>query len=388
MRSVRLAAYGLLASVASLSAQQGVILEARTVAAPSFFTWRFADPLGQDTLVVESVSQFALPVSVALVAGRWTFDVEVAVASGRVSLAGGRTLELQGPTDLRLRAVGRLIGDQLLFTGSLNVPTGKTSLGGGDLEALRVLAAPGLGMPVPQLGIGVGGSAGLVYAWEAGAWGLAVGTSFESRGSYSPVEAQIAGVPVATDLNPGNAVRFSLGADRLAGSGRFSMLAAADVFGTDRITVPGPGTTPTEGTYRLGPQFSLDLALDLVPRGFERLTLGAADRLRTAYTGIDGERAAGSSGNTLVAYVEGLTGNGRGVGVYGRVEGRLESGLETDQTITTAAATTARLLLGLVARAGRATFQPYGSVAVGTLDAGPVSTSLRGFGAGLTVTVR
>jgi hypothetical protein len=184
-------------------------------------------------------------------------------------------------------------------------------------------------------------------------------------------------------------VRFSIGADRLVGRGRFSMLLATDVYGEDRLTVTGTGQTPTEATYRLGPQVSLNAFLDLGVRGFQRFTLGLADRYRSKFTAADGSKAAGSSGNLLDLSVDAMTGGGGARrGVFGQVHARLDSGLDVDNTITTAAATTAGLRLGIWQQAGRAIVQPFASIAVGRIDAGPLETSAFGWGGGLTVTIR
>ncbi|MGE3618190.1 MAG: hypothetical protein AB7L66_20125, partial [Gemmatimonadales bacterium] len=235
--------------------------------------------------------------------------------------------------------------------------------------------------------LGMGGTAGLVYAMSAGEWGVAFGSSVEIRGSYSPVEARLAGAAAPTDLRPGPAVRFSFGADRLVGAGKFSLLVAADIYGKDRLSLDQPGGA-VEGTYQLGPQFSATAYLDLAPRGMERLGFTVADRYRSRFAGIDGRKVAGSSGNYLMAAADGAVAVGRAASVFARLEGRLDGGLEVDQTITTAAANLATLTLGLTLRSGRATVEPFASIGGGRLDAGPAVSSVSGFGAGLTVTIR
>ena len=383
-------AFALLALAASSSvAQERLISGARTVIAPSYTAWSFSDALLQDSVVVERVWQLALPVSTSFTAGAWTFDIGAALTTARLQLPGGRSVSLDGPTDIRIRAVGRVIGDRLLVTAGLNAPTGKTRLDASELDVLRVLSAPGLGMPTAQLGLGLGGTAGLVYAWQAGDWGLAIGGSFEARGRYSPVEARIAGLSAETDLDPGHAVRFSLGADRLIGSGRFSVLVATDLYSEDHLTVTGASQAATAATYRLGPQVSVNAFLDLGVRGFQRFTLAVADRYRSKFTAADGSKAAGSSGNLLDLSVEAMTGGGGATrGVFGQASARFDSGLGIDNTITTAAATTGTLRFGLWQQAGRAVVQPFASLAVGRIDAGPLETSAFGWGAGLMATVR
>lgn len=375
--------------VQALAAQERVIEGGRTVIEPVGMLWRFSEPLAQDSLSIDRVWQLSLPVSTSIAMGDWILDVGAAASVGGVRLADGRTLDLSGLTDAKVRLVGHLIRDRLLVTAGLNAPIGKTRLAGTELDVLRVLGSPALALRTPYLGLGFGGTAGIVFAGQAGDWGVAIGASIEARGRYAPVESQIAGVTRDTDLDPGNTVRVSLGADRLVGSGRFSLLVAADLFGEDRLLTGGAGATPFETSFKLGPQLSVDALLELAPSGFQRVTLSLADRYRTKFTGIDGTKADGSAGNRLELAVEALTGGpGASGGFFGRAAGRLDGGLEVDPTITTAAASIGTLTLGIWRRAGRALIQPFVQVAGGRIDPGPTTATALGLGAGLSVTVR
>ncbi|MEZ4587305.1 MAG: hypothetical protein R2909_12985 [Gemmatimonadales bacterium] len=380
---------GLAAAAGPLLAQERLIERGRTVIEPVGMLWRFSEPLAQDSLSIDRVWQLSFPVSTSVALGDWILDVGAAASVGGVRLADGRTLDLKGLTDAKLRLVGHLIRDRLLVTAGLNAPIGTTRLAGTELDVLRVLGSPALALRTPYLGLGLGGTAGLVFAGQAGDWGLAIGASIEARGRYAPVESRIAGVARDTDLDPGNAVRLSLGADRLVGGGRLSFLVAADLFGEDRILTAAPGSEPFEANFKLGPQLSVDALLELAPRGFQRVTLSLSDRYRTKFTGIDGAKADGSAGNRLELAAEALTGGaGASGGLYGRVTGRLDGGLEVDPTITTAAATIGTLTLGVWRRAGRALVQPFVQVAGGRIDPGPATATALGFGAGVSVTVR
>lgn len=375
-------AFGLMAAP-RVAAQGRLPNEVRSSIGGAFNLWRFAHPVAQDSLSVSRVSQIAIPVSAAFSAGRWTFDAGFAYASGRVELADGRTLDLSGATDVRLRAVGRVVGDNLLLTFGATLPTGRTRLVGSEIDAIRVLGSPALRLPVTNLGTGAAGTIGLVYATRAGDWNVGVGASFEGRGSYAPIESRVAGVSVPTDLHPGSTMRGSLGLDRTFARSRLSLLFAGEVFSHDRIEITTPGGVAVQSTYQLGPQFSAIGFLELGVGGFRSFTLSAADRYRTSFTGLDGRKAAGSNGNVFEAAVEGVSGMAGRTGLVFRVDGRLDSGLEIDNTITTAAMTAIGLTLGLSIPAGRATLQPFVRGQIGTLDVGPASTSATGFGGGL-----
>jgi hypothetical protein len=382
---------------ASLMAQAAVVqpvaaqdggTRAALVLAPSYSAWSFGTAVPQDSLLVKRAWQITVPVGASVTVGRLTFDASGSMASGRVRLEDGRTLELSGLTDVRFRGVARVIGDQLLLTVGLNAPVGATRLAGYEIDALGVLGSPALGFAAPTLGSGFGATAGVVYAMRAGSWAVAVGSSFERRSQYTPIEAQIAGVSSATELKPGNVVRLSVGLDRIVGQGRLSFLLAGDWFGESRIEVPAPGGPPVDSRYKLGPQFSANVIWETGARGFRSLTVLLADRYRTRYTGFDGAKTPHSDGNVLEAAVEAVRGAPGKAGLYLRADGRLDSGLDVDDSITTAAMTAGALTLGVAAPLGRASLLPFLRFQAGRLDTGPTSTTALGWGAGVTLTVR
>ena len=118
-------------------------------------------------------------------------------------------------------------------------------------------------------------------------------------------------------------------------------------------------------------------------RGFQSFTISAADRYRSQYTGAAGLKTPGSSGNVFEAAVEGVSGAPGHTGLVFRVDGRLDGGLEVDNTITTAAMTAVGLTLGLSVPAGSATVIPFVRGQVGSLDTGPASTTATGIGGGV-----
>lgn len=373
----------------ALLAPDAAVAQVRTspppgiAAAPSFVSWRFADGFGQDSVRISGVSQLAVPFSVFVPLGtRWAVDVAGAWMSGVAALDGGRKWTLQGPSDLLVRLVGNLAQDRLLLTLGATLPTGATGLSGEDLDAVRLLGAPLLRLPAPVSGGGFGATAGVVMARQLGSWALAFGTSYEFRGSFQPIETALAGNPLPVDLNPGEAMHLSLGADRLLGAHRLALLLGGDLFTSDRIA-SGAGASREETSYRLGPAIRALAALDLGVQGFREFSLFAQMRHRTAFTGISGQKVEGSSGTVLNLGVSTLRGRPRERGLIARADLLIDSGLEMDNTLASAGATIAGLTLGL-SLPSSARLEPFVRLQVGRVDTGPESTSARALMVGLT----
>ena len=114
------------------------------IVAPIFQRWTFADPIVQDSGRVSSVSQIALPFNLRFpIGGRWTGDVSGAVARSTVDV-GSSEWELGGLSDVRVRAIGRLKGENLLLTLGANLPTGQVGLDAEEFSALQVVGALGV----------------------------------------------------------------------------------------------------------------------------------------------------------------------------------------------------------------------------------------------------
>lgn len=378
-----LAAAGVLVAVAGgrMGAQEPA---PGVAAAPVLQAWSFGDPLAQDSTRISRVSQVALPLSAYFPLGTaWAFDVAGAYVRGTVRREGVADLALDGMTDVRLRLAGRL-GDRLMLTLGLTLPTGATRLGEHELEAVRIIGAPVMRMPVPGLGSGFGASAGVVAARRAGPWALALGTSIELRGTYQPVETVLAGVTAATDLDPGEAVHVSLGADRILGQHRLAFLVVADVYGEDALTL-GAGVARQTSTYRLGPTFRALALADLGVRGYRQFSLHGQLRHRSAFTGIDGQVIDGSSGTVLDAGISTVRGTPGRTGLILRADVMLDTGLEVDNSLATAGATIGSVTVGLSLPAGRSALEPWVRWHMGTVDTGPAASGVTGGAAGLTI---
>lgn len=357
-------------------------------------SWRFGSPVPSDTARIERVSQFSFPLGVVVPLGeRWTFDVTGAYAVGEVQFADtngarGRTLDLRGATDVKLRLVGHLASDRFLLNLGINAPTGLASLDGEDLAALRIIGAPPLRMPSPTLGSGLGGTAGVVLAQRAGSWALAAGASYEVRAQYTPIDATIAGIASTTELNPGDAIHLSLGADRLLGPHRLSFLAGYDHYAKDAVSLTANGAPQVGGAYRLGPSISGLMLLELGVPGMQEMSIAIVDRYRSEYKGFDGRRVAGSSGNQLDARLQARFGVPRRFGWWFGVDGHFDTGLDVDQSLVTAAMSSVGGSLGLSLPIGAVALEPSIRGSIGTLDTGALSTRATGIGASVTLVRR
>lgn len=378
-------------AAAPAAAQERLVGGVRWAVSPVHQTWRLDVPLALDSLRVRGASQLAVPIAVQVPLGRrWTLDATGGYARGeaRVESARGEARParvLDGPTDLRLRATGQLVGEGVLLTLGVNAPTGTVRLDGGQLDALRVLGAPALGFRTPVLGSGLGATAGVVLARQVGGWAWALGSAYERRGTYTPVEARIAGVRAPTDLAPGGAVHLSLGADGVVGQGRMSLSLAGDLYGRDRIDLPIAGGARDRQHYRLGPTLAATWQVQFATTGVRDLTLLVVDRYRTPFEDGAGQRIAGSSGNYLDASLNGAVGRAGGPSLVLGLDARHHTGLSVDNSLTTAGIAAGGATLGLALPAGRSTVQPYVRGQLGRVDTGAGTASATGLSIGLSV---
>ena len=132
--------------------------------------WHFAKPIATSSGGIQDVAQAAVPIQFRVVAGgRWTFDLTGAYAAAAIHIVGDsltgkedKVPLLQGPTDVKLRASGPIIGDNLVLTAGVNIPSGITRLDGDQTSVLQTVGAPALHMPIGAYGTGTGGTLGLI----------------------------------------------------------------------------------------------------------------------------------------------------------------------------------------------------------------------------------
>lgn len=379
--------------MASLEAQSRLVSPWVASTAPTYERWWFTSLLSTDSFVLSRVEQTTVPMAVSFTpARRWRVDLSASYSRSRVRTVdpdGGAesALALDGFTDARVRAVGRLLAERLWVTLGVDLPIGLTGLSADEALAVRVLGAPALRMRTPVLGSGTGVTAGALYALPLGAWAVAAGASWEMRGTYTPLDlALVDGGRVEADLNPGEVLHFTLGLDRIAGQGRVSILLAADTYGEDLVTVRATGAGPeTRSTYRLGPTYAASVEYRGRALGSADLRLSVEARHRSEFSDDDGRSVAGSSGSVVDAGLSLRFGRPRGLGFLVGVGGAFDSGLDVDPSLATAAMTSGEVTVGLGIPAGRWSVQPYARLRVGTLDLGPRSTGARGLTVGLTL---
>lgn len=377
------------------SAQERLVGSWTSEISPTYETWSLGDgllqpsPSGSDSVLVERVSQFSIPIAVVVPLGeRWTFDVAGAYAAGRVRLAGADPslgtdeYDLDGLTDLRIRATGRL-AEGLLLTLGFNAPTGNRDLSAEEFSALRVLAAPVFGLRVPTLGTAVGGTAGLVLARPIGDWGWAFGASYELRGTYAP--GVVLGIPTAdpADFSPGDAVRISLGGDGLVGPHGMTVGLSGDFYTEDELV---QGTTPM--ATQLGPIFTFDWQFRVAAPRFRELTFYAVDRYRTKYEREDASIPR-SSGNYLDAGVRAVLPLGRRTSFLTGLGFRHQTGLDSDDTISAASLVSGGLTLGLRQDLGGGyALEPFVRGQIGEMESAGRSADATAIGGGVTLGLR
>jgi hypothetical protein len=357
-----------------------------------------------DTTRVTNAQQVTLPITASgPLGGGWRLDLTTLFGSGRVvyndpSASGGtQTAALSGLSDLRVRATGRLLRDNVVLTIGVNAPSGRTSLDASEFGTLRILSAPALGLGSSPVGAGLSGTLGIVFAQQSGPWALAYGASYEARGRYQPVAALTAGTGTA-DYLPGGVIRVSLGADRLLGPHRLSLAAAADIFADDRLRGTALSDTSTSSTLasesrvRLGPVLSGDAQLLIAAPRVRELLAYTSYRWRAPFA-RDGRTVEQSSGQYVEAGVRVVLPWAIGRDLILSTDARWHSGLGVDQGLPTAGVTSGSLTAGVQFSRGLLAVQPYLRGQAGSLRqrAALVQSAKQGFvgiGGGLVVVTR
>ncbi len=349
---------------------------------------------GRDSIRLRSISQISVPLSVAVSLGStWTVDLQSVYSTVRLGFdprTGARqNLTLSGISDVRVRATGRLLNDGLVFTAGVNAPTGQTELSVDHLTVLRASAAPALGLSAPPVGGGPAGTVGLVAARKLGAWAVAVGGSYELRGTYQPVAALTAGAP-SGDYQPGNVIRGSIGLDRLVGMHRLSITSAADVYATDELRDPTSSSARPLATVRLGPIVTTDIQLELAAPRVNEFVLWTSHRFRSQFE-RDGVKVNGSSANYIDGGLRTSVPLRRSLDLLVTADGRYHTGLSINQGLATSGVISGGGTLGLIARTGNLSLQPYLRAQAGSLsvrDSAAPSTSFVGGSVGFLVVTR
>ena len=373
-------------------AQGGLKLGTEIVVAPAFQNWSFAKPVPLDSLTIKSASQLSLPFSVQLpLHARWTGSITGAIASSKLDAEGTGgpvTRSFTGLSDIRVRANGRLLGDALQLTVGLNLPTGAVKLSAEQNDVLRVVAAPALDAQVPIAGSGFGGTVGVVLAKEISGWAWALGAAVEKRGSYAPLDAQIAGLDSRTELVPGGAGHISVGTDGLLGRHRLSAGVVADLFGTDQVKMVANQSPVKTEKYQLGPTVAASAQLLVDNPRIRNLTLRLNERHRSGFKNGNGVQVAGSSGNYLELGAAGLLGTAGRPSLMLGADVRQHSGLPVDQGLIGASLTAVGVTAGLSIPTATLEWRPALHLSGGSIKTARVSTGLTTISIGMTVIAR
>jgi hypothetical protein len=369
-------------------------------ATPQINYWSFSsysavqpDQLGGDSVRVAHVWQFSIPIDVAVPIGdRFTVDASGAYQTGTVQLAGPDTAlhtnhyTLSGLTDIKLRMVARLVGDNVLLTLGVNAPTGTTKLDAEQYKALRILAAPALELPNATLGTGPGGVVGIVLARHIAGWSWAVGGSYELRGSYVPIEAYAA-FAAAPNYQPGNTAHFELGVDGYIGSSNMTFGLTGNVYAHDALTTTDSGGAKYTAKVHLGPSFQGTWQWQFATPGFRDLSLYAVDRYRTKYD-EGGPSIAGTSGNYLDAGLRAAIALGESTSLTVGLGFVDQTGLSVDNSFATAGIVGGTVTLGLAQDFGAYRLEPFVRGGYGKLDMGSHSPTAASFGGGVVFRLR
>lgn len=362
------------ASLTLILAPHNVALAQSASAGATWQRWTLAEQQN-DSNGVKSAQQLVVPIEANLALGRrWKMDINGAFTSGSVTFGGQgtaeRTSDLSGPSDIRARLTGSFANDALSLALGINAPTGRTRLTSDELDALRVLAAPASGMPVPVLGTGFGATVGLIAARTVGGWAFAGGATYEQRGEYAATDQLSAGVSTSTRIKPGPAAHVSLGATGVVGNGDMSLFSVVDLFGTDALEVSAV-PTPTSVEYRLGPMINFSWGYRPGLKRLPDLQVMAGARIRTAYDdGIVG-KVAGSSGTFANVGAAATLWRRNGWRMRGSIDAKMYTGLDVDSTLVTAGFTDVGVTALLAAPAGRTSIEPFVRVGKGSVDLGP-----------------
>ena len=376
----------------TLPAQRALKLGTEIIAAPAFQSWTFTAPVPLDSLLIKSARQVSLPFSLQVpLHARWMGSITGAVASSSLDADGANgkvTRSFTGVSDIRVRANGRLRGDGVQITLGLNLPTGAVELSPEQNDVLRVVAAPALNAQVPIAGSGFGATAGLILARQISGWAWALGAGVEKRGSYAPLDAQIAGLDSRTELEPGSAGHVSLGTDGLVGRHRFSGGIVADIFGTDQVQLVSNDNTVKTEKYQLGPTMFAAFQLLVDNTHIRNFTLRLNERFRSGFKNGSGEQVDGSSGNYLEFGAAGLVGAPGRTSLLVGADVRQHSGLPVDKGIIGASLAAVGITAGLSIPTSTLEWRPNVHLFGGSIKTERIKTGLTGVSLGMTVIAR
>jgi hypothetical protein len=341
--------------------------------APTAHAVQITTPVIQDSLLIRGVQQAVAPLQIrAPLRGMWNLEIAGAYVFSRLETgrgSSGRVLELAGPTDTRVRLYGPVLRDLLQLNIAVNAPTGLVELNAEQFAVLRTVAAPALGMPVPVMGGGLGGTVGLTAAYQVAGWALGAGLSHEIRTRYTPVEAALVGAVSNASLTPAAVTRSSVAASRAFGRQQVAVVAGMDSYGSDLVEAAVAGRTE-QVRYRLGSTRSATANWHVSNFVVRSIDVTGSLRQRGAFSDARGQLAAGSDGTFADLAVRLGIGHPRRAGLELGGDVRSQSGLDIDPTMATAGVSAVGGGITLRLPAGGAVWRLSGRVEQGTLFTG------------------
>lgn len=229
MKRALLLACGALACAAPARAQSG----ARVMGGVEFRAMSFDSGLTTETRTVSTV---AFPIGMVWpVSRRLTLDVGTRFASAtRESWDGAPSATISGLTDTQARLVYQVRPDMLVLTVSANLPTGKSTITGEQLDVAAAIAHDLIPYPVSSFGSGASVTTGLAFAVPFGGWALGVGGSYRVSGTYQ-LFTNVADSNATQPFRPGGEVRMRVGLDRIVGQGRVALGVTYSSFAVDEL---------------------------------------------------------------------------------------------------------------------------------------------------------
>lgn len=176
-----------------------------------------------------TVSQRTMPLVLLLpFSERFSMDVSTAFATSVAEGAGFPTSTITGLTDTQLR--GNLgLGDNMLLTLGLNLPTGRYSIPEAEQEAAGQIGNDFLNYAVSSMGNGLGVTGGFAYARPIGDWNLGLGGSVRKATEFAAFSVD----SLDYRFTPADELRMRVGLDRPLGDGQVDLGLSYSTFGQD-----------------------------------------------------------------------------------------------------------------------------------------------------------
>ena len=136
------------------------------------------------------------------------------------------TRDASGPLDTQISGewnVGRS-----LFTGYVNIPTGKDSLDTVEADLARGISRNDLNFPIKTFGQGLDIGGALTLAHQVDHWTFSVGGGYVVRGTYAPLAT-------ASDYDPGDELTFTTGIGYATGGWTLGLDTAGKLIYVDRL---------------------------------------------------------------------------------------------------------------------------------------------------------